>query len=289
MMAKDERQTVLITGATDGLGRAAAVRLAEENYRVFAAGRNAAKRDALEKEAWERKLPLETVEMDVCDDESVRRAVVEVERRSDGIDALVNNAGIAYVAVMEEVRLEHLRQQMETNFFGVVRVTQAVLPGMRWRGRGRIVNVSSVAGKMSMPLFGPYSASKFALEGMTDALRLELHPFGIEVVLLEPAYIRTNMEGAAANLSAVYTARVEASPYAQHYLAFRRVWKERTRDSRATPEDFVRELLRALRESPPRPRYPVGRRAKMVNWAKRLLSDRALDRQMLKTFGFERR
>jgi len=289
MMAKDERQTVLITGATDGLGRAAAARLAEENYRVFAAGRNAAKRDALEKEAWERKLPLETVEMDVCDDESVRRAVVEVERRSDGIDALVNNAGIAYVAVMEEVRLEHLRQQMETNFFGVVRVTQAVLPGMRWRGRGRIVNVSSVAGKMSMPLFGPYSASKFALEGMTDALRLELHPFGIEVVLLEPAYIRTNMEGAAANLSAVYTARVEASPYAQHYLAFRRVWKERTRDSRATPEDFVRELLRALRESPPRPRYPVGRRAKMVNWAKRLLSDRALDRQMLKTFGFERR
>lgn len=289
MMAKDERQTVLITGATDGLGRAAAARLAEENYRVFAAGRNAAKRDALEKEAWERKLPLETVEMDVCDDESVRRAVVEVERRSDGIDALVNNAGIAYVAVMEEVRLEHLRQQMETNFFGVVRVTQAVLPGMRWRGRGRIINVSSVAGKMSMPLFGPYSASKFALEGMTDALRLELHPFGIEVVLLEPAYIRTNMEGAAANLSAVYTARVEASPYAQHYLAFRRVWKERTRDSRATPEDFVRELLRALRESPPRPRYPVGRRAKMVNWAKRLLSDRALDRQMLKTFGFERR
>jgi len=289
MTAKVERQTVLITGATDGLGRAAAARLAEENYRVFAAGRNAAKRDALEKEAWERKLPLETVEMDVCDDESVRRAVVEVERRSDGIDALVNNAGIAYVAVMEEVRLEHLRQQMETNFFGVVRVTQAVLPGMRWRGRGRIVNVSSVAGKMSMPLFGPYSASKFALEGMTDALRLELHPFGIEVVLLEPAYIRTNMEGAAANLSAVYTARVEASPYAQHYLAFRRVWKERTRDSRATPEDFVRELLRALRESPPRPRYPVGRRAKMVNWAKRLLSDRALDRQMLKTFGFERR
>ena len=289
MTAKVERQTVLITGATDGLGRAAAVRLAEENYRVFAAGRNAAKRESLEKEAWERKLPLETVEMDVCDDESVRRAVVEVERRSDGIDALVNNAGIAYVAVMEEVRLEHLRQQMETNFFGVVRVTQAVLPGMRWRGRGRIINVSSVAGKMSMPLFGPYSASKHALEGMTDALRLEVHPFRIEVVLLEPGYIRTNMEGAAANLSAVYTARVEASPYAQHYLAFRRVWKERTRDSRATPEDFVRELLRALRESPPRPRYPVGRRAKMVNWAKRLLSDRALDRQMLKTFGFERR
>jgi len=288
-MAEKERETVLITGATDGLGRAAAVRLAEENYRVFAAGRNAAKRESLKKEAWERKLPLETVEMDVCDDESVRRAVGEVERYTDGIDALVNNAGIAYVAVMEEVKLEHLRQQMETNFIGVVRVTQAVLPGMRKRGRGRIVNVSSVAGKMAMPLFGPYSASKHALEGMTDALRLEVHPFGIEVVLLEPAYIRTNMEASAVQLSAEYQAALETSPYAGHYLAFRRVWKARTKDSKATPEDFVRELLRALRETPPRARYPVTRRAKMVNWTKRLLSDRQLDRQMLKTFGLERR
>ena len=287
-MAGGEREVVVITGATDGLGRAAAVRLAEEGYRVFAAGRSAEKRASLAQEAKEKRLPLETVEMDVCDDESVRRAVSEVESRAGAIDALVNNAGIAYVAVMEEVRLEHLQQQMETNFIGVVRVTQAVLPGMRKRGRGRIINVSSVAGKMAMPLFGPYSASKHALEGMSDALRLELHPFGIEVVMLEPAYIRTNMEASAVQLSAGYQAASETSPYAGHYRAFRRVWRERTRGSKATPEDFVRELLRALRETPPRARYPVTRRAKTVNWIKRLMSDRQLDKQMLKTFGLQR-
>src|SRR5712692_3061085 len=194
MTAPEQLSTVLITGGTDGLGRAAALLLAEQGYHVFAAGRSSEKRAALDQLAHERDLPLETLEMDVCDDASVARALAEVHTKAGPLDVLVNNAGIGYFATVEEIRMDHLRQQFETNFFGVVRVTQAVLPEMRQRRRGRILNMSSAAGRVALPLFGPYSGSKFALEGMTDALRLELYPFGIGVVLIEPGYIPTNFQ-----------------------------------------------------------------------------------------------
>jgi len=280
--------TVLITGGTDGLGRATALLLAEQGYRVFAGGRSSTKREALDAQARERRLPLETLEMDVCDDASVERAIAEVRAKAGAIEALVNNAGIGYIAVMEEVRMEHLQRQFETNFFGVVRVTQRVLPEMRRRRRGRIVNMSSVAGKLALPLFGPYSSSKFALEGMTDALRLEVYPFGIDVVLIEPGYIPTHFQDTSIELSAPYAAAAQQSPYAMVYGNFRRAWKQSTRDVRYTPEDCARIVLRALRDNPPKPRYTVTRRARLATWAKRLLPDRALDRQLIRAFRLKR-
>ncbi len=288
MTARTDFSTVLITGGTDGLGRAAALLLAEQGYRVFAGGRSPAKRDALDAHARERRLPLETLEMDVCDDASVDRAIAEVHAKAGPIDVLVNNAGVGYVAVMEEVKMEHLRQQFETNFFGVVRVTQRVLPEMRQRRRGRIVNMSSVAGKVALPLFGPYSSSKFALEGMSDALRLEVYPFGIDVVLIEPGYIPTNLQNTSVELSASYATRANESPYAMVYGNFRRTWKQSTQHARYTPEDCARVILRALRDNPPRPRYTVTRRARVATWAKRLLSDRALDRRLIRAFRLKR-
>src|SRR5712692_5408345 len=161
MASRKNFSTVLITGGTDGLGRAIALLLAERGYRVFATGRSAERRAQLDAEARQRKLPLAAVEMDVCDDASVARAVSLVRAQAGPIDVLVNNAGVGYMAVMEEVRLEDLRRQFETNFFGVVRVTQAVLPEMRERRRGRILNMSSAAGRIALPLFGPYYGSKF--------------------------------------------------------------------------------------------------------------------------------
>ncbi|MGH9861670.1 MAG: SDR family NAD(P)-dependent oxidoreductase, partial [Candidatus Acidiferrales bacterium] len=166
-MTKPDASIVLITGATDGLGRATAVYLAERGYRVLGAGRNAAKRAEVEQLARERKLPLEMLEMDVTSEHSVEAALAEAQRRADRIDALVNNAGYAVIAPVEEVSLEDLRAQFETNFFGVIRVTRCVLPAMRARRAGRIINMSSIAGKFSWPLFGPYSASKHALEGIS--------------------------------------------------------------------------------------------------------------------------
>jgi len=280
--------TVLITGGTSGLGRATAVLLAEQGYRVFVGGRSQAKRDALQAYARDRKLPLQTVEMDVRDDASVQRALAEVPTHAGPIDVLVNSAGIGYYAVMEEIRMEHLRQQFETNFFGVVRVTQRVLPEMRQRRRGRIINLSSIAGKLSLPLFGPYSGSKFALEGMTDALRLEVYPFGIYVVLIEPGYIPTEFQNVALELSSPYTASAAESPYAAVYGAFRRRWKLSTSRSPYKPEDAALVILRALRETPPRPRYTVTRRAKVVSLARRFLSDRAIDRTLIRAFGLDR-
>jgi NAD(P)-dependent dehydrogenase (short-subunit alcohol dehydrogenase family) len=150
-MMAGELKTVLITGATDGLGKAAALLLAERGYHVFAAGRSAEKRTQLEALARERKLPLETLEMDVCDDDSVKNGVAETIRKSGGLDVLINNAGIIYVATVEDARMEDWRRQFETNFFGVVRVTQAVLPHMRERRRGRILMMSSVSGLVTPP------------------------------------------------------------------------------------------------------------------------------------------
>ncbi len=277
--------SVLITGATDGLGRATAVYLAERGYRVLGAGRNAAKRAELEQLARERKLPLEMLEMDVTSDSSVDAALAEAERRAGRIDVLVNNAGYAVIAPVEEVSLEDLRAQFETNFFGVIRVTRRVLPAMRQRGAGRIVNMSSIAGKFAWPLFGPYSASKHALEGVSDALRLELHSFGIHVVLIEPGFIPSNMGNVSAELSAAYSGRAQKSAYAKVYSGFRSQWKQTTGRAKSTPLDCARVVLRALTDSPPKARYTVTRRAAVLSLAKRVLPDSVIDRRTLRAYG----
>jgi NAD(P)-dependent dehydrogenase (short-subunit alcohol dehydrogenase family) len=293
MARAEEIQNVLITGGTDGLGRAAAILLAENGYNVFAAGRSAEKRAALQQLARERGLPLGVVELDVCDDASVTSAVESVRARAGQIDVLINNAGVGYIAPMEEVKMDDLRQQFETNFFGAVRLIQSVLPEMRRRRRGRIINMSSISGKVVIPLFGPYSSSKFALEAITDALRLETHAFGVHVVLIEPGYIATGFQTASRELSNAYAAGAAASPYAAVYDGFRRQWKETRGDPKkaekagTTPEDCARVILRALRDTPPRPRYTVTRSAWVGSLVKRLVPDRMLDRQMIRRFGLK--
>jgi NAD(P)-dependent dehydrogenase (short-subunit alcohol dehydrogenase family) len=278
---------VLITGGTEGLGRAAAVLLAEHGYRVFAGARGVERRAALNQFALERKLPLEVLDLDVCEDASVDRAVGEIERRGGPVDILINNAGIAIAAVMEEITLSDLRKQFETNFFGVVRVTQRVLPEMRRQRRGRILNMSSIAGKVAGPLFGPYGSSKHALEGMSDALRLELFPFDIHVMLIEPGYIPTRINQKAAELSRAYAKGVERSAYGGVYRGFLQSWIRTMKESRYKPEDCARVILRAIEDTPPRARYPVTRDAKIRILARRFLSDRAFDRSLRKRLGLD--
>ncbi|MFZ3245510.1 MAG: SDR family oxidoreductase [Candidatus Acidiferrales bacterium] len=286
--ANGQLHTVLVTGGTDGLGRATATLLASEGYRVFAAGRNPQKRAALEQFAEEHKLPLETIDLDVTCDESADRAVAEVEHRAGPVDVLVNNAGIAIAGVMEEITLADLRKQFETNIFGVVRMTQRVLPSMRSRRRGCIVNMSSIAGRVSNPLMGPYSSSKHAVEAISDSFRLELAPFGIRVVIIEPGIIPTNINRTGAELSARYMTNAAASPYARVYLGFLKVWQKRVASAKSTPEDCAGVILRAVRDPRSRARYTVTPDARMTVALRWILSDRALDRVTLRMFALNR-
>lgn len=281
------RGTVLVTGGTDGLGRAAAILLAQRGYRVFAGGRNPERRAALDQLACESKLPLETLELDVRDDASVNACISEIERRAGPVDVLVNNAGIAIGAAMEEISLDDLLKVYDTNVFGLLRATKRVLPEMRRRRHGRVVNMSSIAGKIASPILGPYSSSKHAVEAISDSLRHELYPFGIFVALIEPGYIETSMNRNAAQLSSSYASAAERSPYRGVYQAFLGTWEKTRKSSTDSPEDCARVILRAIEENPPRPRYLVTRPAKIAAFMRRVMPDRTFDRGMRKQLGLD--
>lgn len=281
-------RSVLITGATDGLGKAAALLLAERGYRVFAAGRSSEKRAQLDALAREKRLPLESLELDVCEDASVQAAMRQVLAKAGAIDVLINNAGIGYMGTLEDLHLADWRSQFETNLFGVLRVTQAALPSMRERRRGRILMMSSVAGLLTIPAQGAYSSSKHALEGLTNALRLEMFPFGIEVILIEPGYIATGMQQTAAALTKGYQEKFKTSPYAKLYELLQVSTKSARAKSKTTPEDCARVILRAIEAPHPKPRYGVTSLATVVKWGKRLLTDNAVDSLIRRRLGIVR-
>jgi len=284
----EHQNTVLITGGTDGLGRAAALLLARQGYAVFAAGRSSEKRQELERLANDEKIPIRTLEMDVTDNLSVEIGVEFVLEKGGGIDVLINNAGVGYMAVVEELRLEDMRKQFETNLFGVLRVTQAVLPHMRARRHGRILMMSSVAGLISPPTYGAYSSSKHALEGLTNSLRLEMYPFGVGVILIEPGYILTNFQQTVKELAEPYVERAKASPYTKIYSG---AWEGANRgrtSAKTTPEDCALVMLHAIESPHPKARYTVTPLAKWTSFAKRVLPDTLLDSFLRRRFGIVR-
>ncbi|HXL21771.1 MAG TPA: SDR family oxidoreductase [Candidatus Dormibacteraeota bacterium] len=288
MAIPGSQKVVLLTGATDGLGKAAAILLAEHGYHVFGAGRSAVKREELDALARERKLPLESLEMDVCDDESVRRAVESVYAKAGEVDVLINNAGTSYVACVEDMRMEDWRRQFEINFFGVLRVTQMVMPRMRERRSGRIIMMSSASGLVTPPTQGAYSASKHALEGLSNALRHELYPFGVDTVLIEPGYIVTGIQQAAIELAQPYMDKIQSGPYAKVYASAWAGSKSSRAKSKTTPEDCARIILQAMEAPHPKPRYTVTPLATMVKWSKRLLPDSLTDRMIRRRYGIVR-
>ncbi|RMH43546.1 MAG: SDR family oxidoreductase [Deltaproteobacteria bacterium] len=246
------RPTVLITGATSGIGRATALRLARTGFRVFATGRNAEALAALEREA--DGGPLTAFRLDVTDPESVAAAVRTVDAATGGygLDALVNNAGYGTAGPAELCTDDDIRAQYEVNLFGALRVTRAFLPKMRERGAGRVVNVSSIGGRITFPLFGVYNSTKYALESLTDALRMELHPFGVRFVLVEPGVIATGFADRSMHEVAKY--RSADSPYAP---VTDRADELRAKTDRTAvgPEVIARTIERALRARRPRARY----------------------------------
>jgi len=288
MNAERGTQTVLITGATDGLGKAAAFLLAERGYRVFAAGRSAEKRAQLDALAREKTLPLETLEMDVCDESSVQKAVSSVQLKSGAIDVLINNAGLVYVGAIEDLRMEDWRRQFETNFFGVLRVTQAVLPQMRERRKGRILMMSSVSGFVTPPTQGAYSASKHAIEALSNALRHELYPFGIHTILIQPGYIMTNIQNTAMEMAQTYQEKFKSGPYARIYASYLGNATSTRAQSKTTPEDCARIMLKAIEAPRPKARYGVTPLATLAKFTKWTLTDNAADRMIRRRYGITR-
>ncbi|MGF7033375.1 NAD(P)-dependent dehydrogenase (short-subunit alcohol dehydrogenase family) [Paenibacillus mucilaginosus] len=250
------RPTALVTGASSGLGLRIAAALAAEGWMVAAAMRDLSKGEAL-LEAARRAGAEEWVDcrkLDVCDEEAVRHTVREVAEDYGRIDVLVNNAGYAVGGYTEDIPMEAWRAQFETNFFGLVALTQAVLPLMREQRRGRIVNISSISGRAGFPGYGPYAASKFAVEGFSEALRLEMQPYGVDVVLIEPGAYRTEIwrkgfEGIHAP---------EGSPYRRELEAVLR-YSQRTAEAAPDPQEVADAVLRVLRAPRPKLRYPLGR------------------------------
>src|SRR5688572_8898465 len=196
---------VLITGATAGIGRMTALHLAKQGHHVIATGRKVAELASLKLEAGTAKL--DTLVLDVTSAASIASAASAVSALTGGkgLDVLVNNAGFGVLGPTSEISDSEMRRQYETNVFGLMNVTRAFLPQMRERRSGRIINVSSVGGRITLPYFGVYNSTKYALESLSDALRYELRPLGIDVVLIEPGVIRTNFEATAVSGMSAFT------------------------------------------------------------------------------------
>jgi NAD(P)-dependent dehydrogenase (short-subunit alcohol dehydrogenase family) len=245
--------TVFITGATSGIGRVTALHLAARGFRVIASGRRA---DALSSLAAESGGGIETVRMDVTVPASVSEAHAEIERRTQGygLDALVNNAGYGQGGPIELLSDDEIRAQYETNVFGLLRVTRAFLPKMRERRSGRIVHVGSVSGHLALPFLGAYASTKHALEAISDAMRLELRPFGVHVVLIKPGAIRTEFGETEKEGLRKYAGA--GSPYRLLLEPFMR-WHATFHPAAPGPEQVARAIERALTDARPGDRYCV--------------------------------
>lgn len=277
-----DRPVALVTGASSGFGMLSSVELARAGFRVFATMRSPTKRGVIDARAKEAGLEVEVVQLDVTDDDSVRVAVADIEARAGGIDVLVNNAGVGVLGSLEDTSIAELREVFDTNFFGVARVTKAVLPGMRARGRGRVINVSSVSGRMGVPCLDAYSASKFAVEGMTESLRFELKPHGIHAVIIEPGQFRTDMVGPDKRKVAGLAVGAR-TPYSDIYSAIEAQMQAAYEGAGADPIAVARAIVRAATDKRPKLRYLVGADARMMTMMWRLLPARVFE-SMLDAF-----
>jgi NAD(P)-dependent dehydrogenase (short-subunit alcohol dehydrogenase family) len=269
----DEKNVALVTGVSSGIGRATAELLSERGFKVFGTMRRPNGADA-------KPGPVELVQLDVRNDESVVSCVRTVLDRAGRIDALVNNAGYALIGSLEETSIEEAKELFETNFFGVLRMTRAVLPIMREQGRGRIANIGSVAGFLPMPYQGIYAASKHALEGYSESLDHEVRQFGIRVSVIEPGFTRTNIAD---------NARLAGQALAG-YAAGRRHVVDTVRESTTKGEDPHRVatvVLEALASRSLRLRYLVGRQAKLISGLRKFAPDRLFDTGLRKQFRLD--
>jgi NAD(P)-dependent dehydrogenase (short-subunit alcohol dehydrogenase family) len=272
-MSEAISKAVLITGCSTGIGRSTAEHLAARGWTVYATARKQEAVRDLEARG------CKTLALDVCSEESMRAAVAEVERAHGAVGVLINNAGYGQEGVFEEVPMEIVRRQFETNVFGLIRLTQLALPGMRRQRWGKIVNLSSVGGKLTFPGGGYYHATKHAVEALSDALRFEVREFGIDVIVIEPGPIKTAFGDTA--IDSIRSAAKSESPYS----SFNQVIAKKIREAyegplarfAAGPEAVAKVIEQAITASRPKTRYPVTAAAHLILRLRRWLPDRSFD------------
>ena len=266
------QKTALVTGASAGIGEATVKRLLKDGYKVFAAARRTDKMAPL------RRLGAELIHLDLTDDASIVAAVESIRAATGRLDLLVNNAGYGSYGAVEDVPMDEARRQVEVNLFGLARLCQLATPLMRAQKSGTIVNVTSIGGKVGEPFGGWYHATKFAVEGLSDCLRMELRPLGIRVIIVEPGAIRTEWAGIAHQSLVERSGSSAYAPWARNHAAL----LGSVGDSRlvSPPEVVANTIARAAAARRPRIRYATGGGAKLFLFLADWLPDRWIDRLM---------
>ncbi|HLV99349.1 MAG TPA: SDR family oxidoreductase [Ktedonobacterales bacterium] len=281
MSLQSPQKTIVITGCSSGFGRATTLLMAQRGWHVFATVRKEVDQQSLQSTAEQLGLQdnISIVLCDITDQQQVAHLCQVVGEDTSQVEVLVNNAGVAYSAPVELLDLNDLRQQFEINVFAHIGVTQSFLPLLK-EAKGTIINISSVGGLVSLPTLGPYSASKYALEALSDAMRIELAPFGVQVVLLEPGSSITQLQ-ATGRKHAEKLDRFRGGSLGPLLANFDAMWRQVEQKSFA-PELVAQTIEKITRTPHPRPRYLVAPRDRQMLLARKFLSDRTWDRQIRK-------
>jgi NAD(P)-dependent dehydrogenase (short-subunit alcohol dehydrogenase family) len=285
MNAVDRNKKVVVavvTGSSSGIGFETSLLLAKNGFFTYATMRNLDKSNKIIDLKLKEKLPLEVLELDVTDDKSVKEAIEKIANEQGTVDVLVNNAGYALVGPLEELSIQEFKEQFETNVFGAIRVTQAVLPIMRKQRHGTIVNISSIAGRIGFPLTSAYVSSKFALEGLSESMAYEIDQFGIKVVLIEPGVIKTNFDHNLKLGKKVSTTNDRNSPYAD--ITEKRIAGFKPRFENGIPAiEVAKVILKAItsKNVPSESRYLVGNDALKLMEIRKNRSDREFRRLVM--------
>jgi NAD(P)-dependent dehydrogenase (short-subunit alcohol dehydrogenase family) len=276
----DVHKVAVVTGSSSGIGYETSLALAREGFLTYATMRNLEKGSIIKSESGKENLPLKIMQLDVTDDASVSKAVKSIISDSGRIDVIVNNAGYGLVGAFEDLSLDEIKQQYETNFIGVVRVTQAVIPIMRKQKSGRIINISSGAGRFGYPGASAYVSTKFAMEGLSESLSYELNPFGIKVILVEPGVIRTNFG------NGMVVAKKSQDP-ASAYLSMTRKMNEvlgQLMQNGSPPSLVANVVLQAAKSDDPNLRYLAGKDVEQWVDQKKKMSDNEFFNMMNQSF-----
>ena len=267
------QSVALVTGSSSGIGFETALLLARNGFNTYASMRNLEKSKNITEIANREKLPLQVVQLDVKDDKSVKEAIDKIAvAENQRIDILINNAGYGLLGALEDLSIEEIKAQFETNLFGVVRVTQEVLPFMRKQNNGIIVNISSVGGVIGIPGLSAYHSTKFALEGLSESISYELEPFGIRVVIIEPGFVRTNIM----NSSIIAKKGSDRkSAYFSSIQQLEKSFKSAMENTSASspPEEVAKVILQAVTSERPKLRYAVGNDASSIIQTRTTMSD----------------